>query len=283
MSNNPAEASPLLGTADLRPKRSQESIRSNASHETTPLLSRSDDAPRYDGDDHDQANSGPAAASLRSLGEGQSSPKKNGKRWPTFLAIAILGTAVVAIIICAFFAPAIMEQYAKESLVIEPTNLSIDKITTNGVTARVQANFRLDGSKVKNNAVRNIGRFGTWIAKEVESKEFNLEVYLPEYGNILVGTAAVPRVIVNIRNGITTPIDCLADLVPGDVEGLRQVANDWLEGRLGSIRVLGKAEVSLKSGLIPLGSQILTESLVFEGQSLYHSFASLYLGEKTLA
>jgi len=39
----------------------------------------------------------------------------------------------------------------------------------------------------------------------------------------------------------------------------------------------------LKSGLISLGTQSISESLVFEGQSLYRSFSSLYFGEKTLA
>ena len=116
----------------------------------------------------------------------------------------------------------------------------------------------------------------------MESESSKVEVYLPEYGNILVGTAAVPPVVVDIRNGHITAIDFLTDLEPGNIEGIRQVANDWLEGRLGQIRLLGKANVGLKSGIFPLGTQSITESLVFEGQSLYRSFASLYLGEKTL-
>jgi hypothetical protein len=89
----------------------------------------------------------------------------------------------------------------------------------------------MDASRVKNEHVRNLGLFGTWIAKKVESKESKVEVYLPEYGNILVGTAAVPRVVVDIQNGHITPIDFLAELTPGDMDGIRQVANDWLEGR----------------------------------------------------
>jgi hypothetical protein len=208
---------------------------------------------------------------------------KGGRRWPTAVAIGVLGLLALGIIAGAFFAPAVVEEYTKEALVIEPTNLSIDSFTSNGVKARVQASFRMDASRVKNKHVRNIGRFGTWIARAVESQESKVEVSLPEYGNILVGTAAVPRVIVDIRNGHTTAVDFLTDLEPGDMEGIRQVANDWLEGRLDQIRVLGKADVGLKSGLIPLGTQSISESLVFEGQSLYRSFAALYLGEKSLA
>lgn len=176
-----------------------------------------------------------------------------------------------------------MEEYAKEALVIEPTSLSIDSFTKTGVNARVQANFKMDASRVKNKNVKNLGVFGTWIAREVESKETKVDVYLPQYGNILIGTATVPPVKVNIQNGHTTGIDIIANLEPGDIDGIRLVANDWLEGRLPSIRLLGKANVGLKSGLIPLGTQSISESLVFEGQSLYRSFASLYLGEKSLA
>jgi hypothetical protein len=280
------QSPPLLGSTD-RPT-SKHSHHSDESHEDTPLLSRSDDAPRYDGaeDDEGERIPSPAATSLRSLQgqrRGSISSIKGGRRWPTVAAVTMLGFAVVGIILAAFFAPAVVEEYAKESLVIEPTNLSIHNFTSTGVTARVQANFKMDASRVKNNAVRNIGRFGTWIAREVESKQSKVEVYLPEYGNILIGTAAVPRVVVNIRNGHTTAIDFLTALEPGDLDGIRSVANDWLEGRLDRVRVLGKADVGLKSGLFPLGSQTISESLVFEGQSLYRSFASLYLGEKFLA
>jgi hypothetical protein len=287
MSDNPS--SPLLGGTSDRPtsKRSNRSTNSNESHEQTPLLSRSDSTTRYDGSEEHSADerlASPAATSLRSLqnGDGSTKSSKGGRRWPTVVAVSLLGLIVIAIILGAFFTPAVVEEYAKEALVIEPTNLSIDSFTTTGVRARVQANFRMDASRVKNEHVRNIGRFGTWIAQYVESQESTVEVYLPEYGNVLVGTAAVPKIVVDIRNGHTTAIDFLTDLQPGDVEGIRQVANDFLEGRLENIRLVGKADVALKSGLISLGSQSISESLVFEGQSLYRSFASLFLGEKSL-
>jgi hypothetical protein len=179
-----------------------------------------------------------------------------------------LGVLVVGIIIGAFFAPAVVEEYTKAALVIEPTNLSIAGFTSTGVRARVQANFRMDASRVKNEHVRNLGRFGTWVAQQVESEESKVEVYLPEYGNILVGTALVPKVVVDIRNGHTTAIDFFTDLEPGDLEGIRDVANKWLDGHLDKIEILGKADVGLKSGLFSLGSQAISESLVFEGNDL---------------
>ncbi|KAF4637341.1 hypothetical protein G7Y89_g752 [Cudoniella acicularis] len=272
MADDSSSSAPLLGSSTDRPQ-SKHSHHSDESHENTPLLSRSSDTPRYDGSE-DQAQErvhSPAATSLRSIqqnGHGSLETAKGGRRWPTVVAVGVLGALVIAIIIGAFFAPAIVEEYAKEALVIEPTNLSIAALTANGVSARIQANFRMDASRVKNKHVRNIGRFGTWIAREVESRDSNVAVYLPEYGNILIGTASVSRVVVDIRNGHTTPIDFISDLVAGDVEGIRQVANDWLEGRLDTVRILGKADVGLKSGLISLGTQSISESLVFEGSNL---------------
>lgn len=271
-------------------QHSKRSNNSNASHENTPLLSRTDSTPRYDrnedeDEDEPELIPSPAATSLRSLQNGNSSPpstKKGGPRWPTISAVTVLGLLILTIITGAFFAPAVVEEYAKESLVIEPTNLSIDKITSNGVTARIQAVFRMDASRVKNKHVRNIGRFGTWLAREVETKETVVEVYLPEFNNVLLGKAAIPKIVVDIRNGHGTAIDFLTDLQPGDMNGIRQIANSWLDGRLDKVRVLGRANVGLKSGLIPLGTQTISESLVFEGQSLYRSFASLYFGEKSI-
>ncbi|KAH9223546.1 hypothetical protein DL95DRAFT_98253 [Leptodontidium sp. 2 PMI_412] len=270
MSDNPS--SPLLRPSSSSRPTSRHSHQSGEPVENTPLLSRVDSAPRYDGESSHETSRrpSPATRSLRTIQNGGTSIRstKSDRRWPTFVAIASLGFLAVVIILGAFFAPAVVEEYAKEALVIEPTNLSIDSFTASGVRARVQANFRMDATRVANKNVRNIGRFGTWIARKVESQSSTVEVYLPEYGNILLGTAAVPPIVVDIRNGRVTAIDFLTDLEPGNIEGIRQVANDWLEGRLGEIRVLGKANVGLKSGLFPLGTQSISESLVFEGNDL---------------
>ncbi|KAG9239579.1 hypothetical protein BJ875DRAFT_538571 [Amylocarpus encephaloides] len=269
MSDNPT--SPLLGSTE-RPT-SKHSNNSRHSYEDTPLLSRSDDAPRYDAsidNDGEDELASLAASSLRSLQNenGSSKQGKDGRRWPTIAAVSVLGLVAIAIIIGAFFAPAVVEEYTKEALVIEPTSLSIDSFTKTGVKARIQANFKMDASRVKNNNVRNIGRFGTWIAREIESKASAVEVYLPEYGNVLVGTAAVPPIKVDIRNGHITGLDFLSTLQPGNIEAIRQVANDWLDGRLDKVRVMGKANVGLKTGFISLGIQSISKSLVFEGDNL---------------
>ena len=165
-----------------------------------------------------------------------------------------------------FAAPAIVEEYSKEAIVFEPTNLSIDSFTSTGVRARVQGDFTLDALRVRRKPIRDLGRAGTWIARAVESKPSKVEVVLPEYGNTLMGTADVPSIVVDIRNGHTNHLDFLTDLTAGDVDGIRRIAMDWLHGRLNRLSVKGTAEVGLKSGIFPLGTQTLSENMVFEGR-----------------
>lgn len=194
----------------------------------------------------------------------------------------LLALVSIAIILVAFFVPAAVEEYAKEAAVLEPTNLSLESITTNGVRARIQANFRLDGTRVRNDHVRRIGKASTWLVRQLGTEETKVNVYLTEYDNVLLGTAGVPPMVINLVEGQTTAIDFVAELTPGNADGIRMIANEWLEGRLDVLRIKGEADIQLKSGIIPLGTHTISESLTFEGQYLYRSFASLYFGEKTL-
>lgn len=242
---------------------------SNASHERTPLLSRNgeDDVPSYTDRNVSGATS-PAARSLQSLQDSPDGKGKSGHRWATIIALSTLCALVIAILGLGFAAPAVVEEYAKEAVVFEPTKLSIDSFTTTGVRARVQGTFTLDASRVQKKAVRDLGKAGTFIAREVETGESEVKVYLPEYDNLLLGTAKVPAIKVNIRNGHTNYIDFASDLEPGRFEGIRKIANDWLDGRLGRLEVKGIATVDVKSGIFKLGSQTISQSMVFEGQLL---------------
>ena len=195
------------------------------------------------------------------------------------IILALLSIGVISV---AFVVPAAVEEYAKEAAVLEPTNLSLESITADGLRARIQANFRLDGSRVKNDYVRRVGRVATWVVRGLGTEKTKISVYLPEYDNTLLGTAAVPPLAISIVDGHNTAVDFVADLVPGDAEGIRAIANEWLEGRLGTLRVHGIADIQIKSGIIPLGTHTVSEYLTFEGQYLYRSFASLYFGEKSI-
>jgi hypothetical protein len=194
----------------------------------------------------------------------------------------VLSLFALAVLILAFIVPAAVQEYAKEAAVLEPTNLSLDSITSNGVRVRIQADFRLEAQRVENEHVRRVGRAVTWLVGELGADETKINVYLPDYDDLLLGTAVVPPLTVSIVDGRNNAVDFAADLVPGDAEGIRMIANEWLEGKLNSVRLRGQADVQLRAGIIPLGTHAIAESLTFEGQSLYRSFASLYFGKKSL-
>lgn len=254
-----------------------------AASESTPLLSSSAATPQYDGSRDDGHNSD--AASIVSHATNSTSIK-SGKsksiRWPSVIAMLVLAFLAFSVMVLAFFVPAAVEEYAKQATVLEPTNLSLVSITSDGVRARIRANFRLDAQRVVNEHVRRVGRAATWLVGELGTEETKINVYLPEYGDVLLGTASVPPLKVSIMDGRNNAVDFVADLTPGDAEGIRTIANEWLEGRLDAVRVRGQADIQLRAGMVPLGTHSIVESLTFEGQSLYRSFASLYLGEKSL-
>lgn len=265
-------STPLLSGKDRRSsspssKRSTKSNRRNSTSlpsasESTPLLARQDDelpGSQYVDDREDRTESEDSIPEEK---------RRSNRRWPTIVALSVLTFAALLILGLGFAGPAIVKEYSKEALVFEPTNISIDSFTATGVQARFQGVFMLDASRVQRKPVRDLGRAGTWIAREIETEESEVQVYLPEYGNILLGTATLPRIKVNIRDGHVNHIDFLSDIQPGDFLEIRRVANDWLGGQLGQLRVKGMATFGLKSGLFSLGSQTISELLVLQGQSL---------------
>lgn len=266
---------PLLDRASRSPSP-QRSVRSNRSGyqqksspfvlstESTPLLLRREDGASRYGSELEASSSPPTSrdsSPYRTLDE-----SKARRRWPTYLAFAVLSMAVIAILVLGFVTPSAVKEYAEQAVVFNPTNLSLNSSTADGVRARVQGDFVLDASRVRKKSVRDLGRFGTWIAREVETGESEVQVYLPEYGNVLIGTASVPSIKANIRNGHVNHIDFLTDLVAGDIAGIRPIANDWLAGRLGQLRFKATTAVALRSGLLSLGTQVLSDTVTFSGR-----------------
>ncbi|KAI8257981.1 hypothetical protein K4K58_003577 [Colletotrichum sp. SAR11_239] len=264
----------------LTPKGKGKAEDDSSMSETAPLLSGSSGTPRYDGerDDPDKASfcceicrspQPPPSISGASLAGSHSShtslkEKKSSTPWASIISIVVLATLAVCIMLVAFFVPAAVEEYAKQAAVVEPTNLSLESITTNGVRARVQANFKLDGSRVQDPTSRRIGKFTTWIVRALGTEQTKVGVYLPEYNDVLLGTAVVPPLSISIVDGQTTKVDFVAELSPGDAEAYRKVANEWLDGKLDQLKVLGKADIPLKSGILPLGTHAVSEILTFE-------------------
>lgn len=258
-----SERSRLLPGAPERSETTQDDA-----VESTPLLLNNSDSPRYDAADAQLQEDAASIRSATSVASSARSTKKAGIRWPSIVAMVLLGLITVGIIVGAFVAPAAVEEYTKEAAVLEPTNLSLESITAEGVRARIQANFRLDGSRVKNEHVRRIGRWSTWIVRQIGTEETKVKVYLPEYDNTLLGSAAVPPLTLTLVDGQNTAIDFIAELIPGDAEGIRMITNEWLGGKLDWLRVQGNADITVKSGILPLGTHFVSESLTLEAKKI---------------
>ncbi|KAL2135641.1 hypothetical protein VTI74DRAFT_7591 [Chaetomium olivicolor] len=263
------ERSPLLpasGSSKARDGREPEDT-----VESTPLLSSSAPTRRYDGERDDAHHSDAASlASHHSDATSTKSGKPKSIRWPSVVAMIVLSSFALAVMILAFIVPAAVEEYAKQATVLEPTNLSLVSITSNGVRARIQANFRLEAQRVASSHVRRIGKAATWLVGELGTEEMKINVFLPDYDNTLLGTAGVPPLRVSIVDGRNNAVDFVADLIPGDAEGIRMIANEFLEGRLNTVRIRGQTDIQLRAGIIPLGTHPIAESLTFEGSKLPH-------------
>jgi hypothetical protein len=245
MSNDQDADSTEIGSSrsSTKPK-----LTSKYSDESTPLLSR----------DPDREEEEEETASERT-----ESIHEPVKRWriPTIISIAVLMIVLAVILALGFAMPAVMKEYAEQAATFEPKELSLDTITTSGVKARVKGDFVLDPSKVGKKATRDLGKFGTWIARGIEVRPTNVYVELPE-GDLL-GKAEMPPLIVWIRPNEVNHLDLLVDVQPG-FDGIRRLAQDWVEGRLDQLRVVGKADVGIKSGLLWLGTQSIMKEVVFK-------------------
>lgn len=256
--------------------------------EVTPLLERSETTSRYDGDqssaDGDAAQDDQDAPQSSARSPSRSSSVRSKKTaligWPSIVAITTLMALIIAIMLGAFFVPAALQDYTKHASILEPTNLSLESITATGVRARIQAEFRLDGSRVEKDSSRRVGRIAGWMFGKLGTDETIVSVYLPEHDNILLGTAAFPPLTLDVVDGHSTPVDLVTELALGDTDGVREVANTWLDGKLKTVKCLGKADVTFRSGGLPLGTYTLVDTFFVEGQSLYLSFAAYFFGEK---
>ncbi|KAF5019188.1 hypothetical protein F66182_8816 [Fusarium sp. NRRL 66182] len=246
-------------------------------NETSPLLNRDDDDQHSDVDEHDEhdehdetlVQSQPQPPQGWSFWPRRNkSATKSPWRWPSIIAMVILGIIVILIIVLGFLIPPAVKEYAEKAAVLEPTNLSIENITSDGVRARIRANVYLDGSRVDNKSSRRIGKAVTGVVRKLETKETTVNVYLPDYADALAGTAVIPPLVVDVVNGHTNELDFVAEINPGEVEHIRKIANDWLDGKLKQLKVVGKTKVQLQSGIFPLGAHDVAESMVFEAKEI---------------
>ncbi|KAG6001807.1 hypothetical protein E4U43_001230 [Claviceps pusilla] len=193
---------------------------------------------------------------------------KQKRRWPSLIAMIILGTLVVIVMVLGFVVPPAVQEYVENAAVLEPTDLSVESLTADGIRARVKGTFKLDGARVENDNARRIGRIVTGIMRQLGTAETQLQLHLPHYDNALVGSAMLPPITLGLVDGQVTDLDFVADFVPGDTETARKVVNEWLQGNLDQLKVTGATALRLKSGILPLGTHNVSESMVFQANEL---------------
>lgn len=248
--------------------------------ERTSLLA-TENTSRYDGDEREEREERASINSVSTV-SGVPIPKVVGKSWASITAITGLSIAIIFIIIGVFVIPASVEEYVKRALVIEPKGMSIDSFTRTGVKARVQADFYLDAERCTNSAMRNVGRFGMYIAHYLESEPTEVKVYLPEYENMHVGTAKIPKVKASVRNGEVTRLDFVADVKPGKITNLQQITEDFVKGRMGELTIKGMAKVPIRCSWmrwIPLGTTDLVPLIKLEGKGLWKAMTKFFLAK----
>lgn len=238
----PSNASPLSVTENVGPS------------ESTPLLSHSSHSRRTPPgtkrassiiNDHDAAHAKSATS----------------RRWASFVALGVLCLLAALVILFGFLVPDVMKRYAIEAAIVDVKSVT-PEFTDIGARARIQGTFSLQAHKVNNGFVRTIGRFGTWIARKAETGEAQVDVTLPEYRNVLLGSAIVPPIIVSIVNGRQTDLDIVADLIPPrSIDGVRDVIDEWLNKSLDHLHVLGSAQTKLRSGIISLPSMVIDHAI----------------------
>ena len=236
--------------------------------ETTPLLNRSNSH----NSERPQLSTRSRTLSSSHTGEDEEQRKnqknKSWERRPSTLALLLLCIAAALIVILCFITPATVEEYARDAVQFTPQQLAVDRLTSDGARVDVRGEISVDAKRVHKSFTRTIGRITTWIIGKVKSGHGNVEVLIPEFGDMVLGSAKVPPMVLDIRNGHTTTVAFKSEVQPGPASGLKTIADDWIKGRLGSLDVEGKIAVPLTVGFLPVGKTRL--SRIFEVQSKLH-------------
>lgn len=172
---------------------------------------------------------------------------------------------MIAVLAIGFIAPAAAERYAHSSVVLDLENISVDSFTSKGVRVHLASEVHIDASRVYNPFLRSLGRFGARLVRKVHVDPSKVHLYLPDYGDKLLGSAEIPPLTIDVRNGHTTSLDIYSNAEPGSMDAIMLLAQEALAGELKELRVLGKANVHVKSGIFGLGTRTVSTEVVVKG------------------
>ena len=239
------ERTPLLPSSPSHPAPQARAIFANGSFHTTLDDSASSHSKDYTG----------------------SPPKK--RRWCTFIVLILLCVVSLGILLIGFFAPAAAERYAREAVILNVTSISVESFTHDGMKVRVKADVKVDASRVNNGFVRNMGKVGTLAVRVISIEEGWLNVFLLDNKTTPLGKVKLPPMVVDVQDGHTNSYDIFTDVEPVSLETAKKLAEDYLDGNLHSVKLMGTTELNMRSGILPLGNQRLSETLEIEGKSCF--------------
>lgn len=204
-------------------------------------------------------------------------PRKK-RLWPT-IALILLCLACTGILFIGFVTPAATQRYAKDAVTVNLSSISVESFTSQGLQARVKAIIHVDASRVQNRFIRNFGRFATAVVGELSTEEGELHVFLPDYHRAWLGNASIPPMVVDVRNGHSSSYDFVSDVRPVSLEGAQKLAEDYINGKLHSLRVMGTTRLEVKFGIVPLGNRLFSQMVKIEGMFYYKTTLGLLANE----
>ncbi|KAK6499205.1 hypothetical protein TWF506_003833 [Arthrobotrys conoides] len=191
---------------------------------------------------------------------------KQGPRSPRILVITLVSLcfATLSILFLGFMLPEAVQEYAKKAADVKIDSLSIDSFTEDGIRVRIQGQVVLDAEHVKVFLLRNLGILVGSVARKVKIGSSKALLYLPDYPEGVLGAASYPEFVVSLRDGQTTDIDIICDLIPASLERVKPAIDDYLLGKIHSLRVHVESDMPLTSGAFPLGTHKVTQEIVLK-------------------
>ncbi|KAF3936429.1 hypothetical protein ABW19_dt0204158 [Dactylella cylindrospora] len=198
--------------------------------------------------------------------ESSRTPGKRARGIPLvqIISLVLLCSLTIMILLFGFMAPEAAQEYAKKATDIKLNSLSVDSFTPKGIRVRLQAQIRIDSTKSGNGLLQAFGVLAGSVARKVKVGSSEVTLYVPDYPDGLLGTATYPDVVIDLRDGHTTDIDILVDVVPGNLQGIKPVVDDYLAGKIHSLRIEGESDIPLQTGILPLGTHKIVQDIILK-------------------
>ncbi|KAK6535125.1 hypothetical protein TWF694_001607 [Orbilia ellipsospora] len=267
---------PSYGTTMPTPSSPNYHDDSDQTLANTPLLQASEDSTRngYEGHEYDSMPTERSplvsfASRRYSRDEPVRTNHERGKQSQkiSHVLIVTLGSLcllVVLILFLGFLVPDAAQEYSKQAAVMKLHNISVDSFTSNGVRISVKSQVAIDATRVRSLWLRSLGILVGSIARKVMLYSSDVFLYLPEYPEGMLGTVTFPDLSVSLGNGEITDIDIICNVTPGNFHGVKPALMDYLNGRVRILKVQGESNISLRSGILPLGTHRITQDVIFE-------------------